>query len=598
MSVSASCIACLLTLAPAAQQEPVAAAAVDAPLVPREDDREFDGTSWIELDSLTEEQVANLALLTKVWGFLKYHHPRITAGEVHWDYELFRVMPSVLDAPDRATTAAALVDWAARLGPLGACDPCAAPPPPERVYLPAELDWTRDRERLGDDLAGLLADVYRNRHAGGDQFYVSKHPSVGHPNFDNEEAYPELVELDAGYRLLAFMRYWNIIEYWFPYKDVIGRPWDEALHAYLPRFAEANGADELALVSMSLIASVYDTHANLWNRLHLRPPVGPGVLPVVLRFVDGQAVVTGYSGSAGPGIGLVPGDAILAIDGRTVQSLVEEWSPLYAASNEDTRMRDIARSLTRGPLGPVALRVETGDGVSELQLERVDPSGFEEPPRRWHDHAGPTFRLLSDDVGYLTLSSITRGAVAEHIAAAQGTRGLVIDIRNYPGQFVVLTLGGHLVEEPTPFAKFTTGALDNPGAFTWTEPVVLHPKQPHYDGRVVILIDEVSQSQAEYTAMALRTAPDAVVIGSTTAGADGNVSSIRLPGGLSTMISGIGVFYPNGRPTQRVGIRPDIRLRPTREGIRAGRDELLEEALRQILGDEVPADEIERMARW
>jgi C-terminal processing protease CtpA/Prc len=48
------------------------------------------------------------------------------------------------------------------------------------------------------------------------------------------------------------------------------------------------------------------------------------------------------------------------------------------------------------------------------------------------------------------------------------------------------------------------------------------------------------------------------------------------------MISGIGVYYPDNKPTQRVGIVPDIEVKPTIDGIRDGRDEVLEEALRQI----------------
>lgn len=82
--------------------------------------------------------------------------------------------------------------------------------------------------------------------------------------------------------------------------------------------------------------------------------------------------------------------------------------------------------------------------------------------------------------------------------------------------------------------------------------------------------------------MALRVAPRAKVVGSTTAGADGNISTFALPGGLSTLISGIGVFYPDRRPTQRVGILPDIEVRPTLAGIRAGRDEVLEAAIAEI----------------
>jgi C-terminal processing protease CtpA/Prc len=107
-----------------------------------------------------------------------------------------------------------------------------------------------------------------------------------------------------------------------------------------------------------------------------------------------------------------------------------------------------------------------------------------------------------------------------------------------------------------------------------------------YKGTVVILINETTQSSAEYTTMALRNAKNAIVLGSTTAGADGNVSSIYLPGGIYTMISGIGIYYPDGRETQRIGIVPDVELRPTIEGVKEGRDELLEKAIAIIEGTE------------
>ena len=66
-------------------------------------------------------------------------------------------------------------------------------------------------------------------------------------------------------------------------------------------------------------------------------------------------------------------------------------------------------------------------------------------------------------------------------------------------------------------------------------------------------------------------------------------------GGLRTMISGIGVFYPDKRPTQRIGIIPDVEAKPTISGIRAGRDEVLEVGIRQILGPEVSDEVIRKM---
>jgi C-terminal processing protease CtpA/Prc len=192
--------------------------------------------------------------------------------------------------------------------------------------------------------------------------------------------------------------------------------------------------------------------------------------------------------------------------------------------------------------------------------------------------------MLSDSVAYLKLSSVVAANASSYIQQAQGAAVLVIDIRNYPSEFLVFALGGHLVSGPEPFARFTTADPANPGAFFWTQPVAHFPAEPRFTGKVVILVDEVTQSQAEYTTMAFRVAPDAIVVGSTTAGADGNVSRIPLPGDVESMISGIGVFYPDRTPTQRIGIVPDLVVLPTVEGIRAGRDEVLEAGVSHALG--------------
>ena len=48
------------------------------------------------------------------------------------------------------------------------------------------------------------------------------------------------------------------------------------------------------------------------------------------------------------------------------------------------------------------------------------------------------------------------------------------------------------------------------------------------------------------------------------------------------MISGIGVYYPDGTETQQVGIVPDIEMKPTIKGIKNGEDELLDRAIEII----------------
>ena len=82
--------------------------------------------------------------------------------------------------------------------------------------------------------------------------------------------------------------------------------------------------------------------------------------------------------------------------------------------------------------------------------------------------------------------------------------------------------------------------------------------------------------------MALQTAPNVIGVGSQTAGADGNVSLITFPGNYQTYMTGIGVYYPDGKETQRIGIVPDVEVKPTIEGLRLKRDEVLEKAIEII----------------
>jgi hypothetical protein len=578
----------------------------ERPKTPLELDHQFDAGSGIVISELSTTQIENLAALGKVWGFLKYHHPAVTSGTRHWDYDLFRVAPALLAARSREAAAGILADWVRQLGSPPACERCAAPKSDELHFGP-DLGWINTS--VGDigwidkvidaNLSGLLRTVHRGRSQGR-QFYVSQVANIGNPQFDRDLAYATLTFPDTGYQLLGLYRFWNIIEYWFPYRDQIDDDWDTVLAEFIPRIALAKDKTAYQLEMLALIARVTDTHANLFSAPpEIRPPAGSCQLPVITRFIEGQAVVTGYSqASAGPATGLQVGDVIESMDGTPVQELVKRWEPYFPASNQPTRLRDMARALTRGACATARVAIRRPAGPIEITAQRQPLDSLDRQAGFTHDLPGDTFRLLSDHVAYVKLSSVQAAQTPSYVERAKGTRGLVIDIRNYPSEFVVFALGSLLVDQPTPFARFTIGDLDNPGAFLWrVGPLSLTPAQPHYPGKIVVLVDEVSLSQAEYTTMAFRAAPQAMVVGSTTAGADGNVSQIALPGGLRTAISGIGVFYPDKRPTQRIGIVPDVEVRPTIAGIRAGRDEVLEEGLRQILGRDAPADQIERMAR-
>ena len=77
----------------------------------------------------------------------------------------------------------------------------------------------------------------------------------------------------------------------------------------------------------------------------------------------------------------------------------------------------------------------------------------------------------------------------------------------------------------------------------------------------------------------LEQAAGATLIGSPTHGANGDVTVMRLPGGLRMSFTGQEVRHADGRQLQKVGIQPEVVVRPTLAGLRAGKDEVLDRAL-------------------
>ncbi len=547
------------------------AEAVPFPGLP--EDHEFDSGSRIVLDNLTPIQISNLATLARVWGFLKYHHPAITAGQRNWDYDLFRILPVILAASDRSHANDVLLAWIDKLGPIPSCSTCVSAPSGDLDIKPP-LEWIHDRKLLGVPLSQHLESIYANRT--GKQFFVSLAADVGNPEFRHEPAYPQIAFPDSGYQLLALFRWWNIFQYWAPDREVAGQDWPAVLAAFIPKLALAKDKTAYQLALFELIAQANDTHANLWSSLDARPPVGECAISITLRFLGDQLVVYRRGSSD---VGLRLGDSIDTLDGAPVRSLINKWAPYYADSNDAARQRDMAASFTRGACGPVSMEITRGG--HRLQIRAARSKVEQQFPT--HDQPGDTFRLLSPEIAYLKLPSVKVADLPVYFEKAKITKGMIIDIRDYP-EFVPFQLGAYFATRPTQFVSFTHADLANPGAFQFGEGAPIAPGPLHYGGKLVILVDETSQSRAEFTAMALRAMPNSTVVGSTTAGADGNVSLIPLPGQLGTMISGLGVFYPDHRPTQRVGIVPDVVVRPTIQGIAAGRDEVLEMAVHLIDG--------------
>ncbi|RZK23955.1 MAG: peptidase S41, partial [Flavobacterium sp.] len=409
-------------------------------------------------------------------------------------------------------------------------------------------------------------------------YYISMAPGVGNPIFKNEKPYANMAYPDAGYRILAVFRYWNMINYFFPYKDIIGEDWNQVLPEMLPVFIAAKDRTQYAKAALKLFAKINDTHAYASGLERVVNAIrGKNTTPFRAKFVGDQLIVYDYFNTQDSiKKNYRIGDEILMINGEKVTDLIKMYDPFVAASNYDTKLRTL----------PLGFLLRSNNEIMQLTIKR-DEQLMKQTCRlidynSTYNTKNPTIqshKIINGNIGYVYPGSYKNASLPEITKLFENTKGIVVDMRCYPSDFMPFTFGNYLKRDKTPFVKFTMGSVAAPGTFRMGNEISNGGNKNAYKGKIIVIVNSESQSNAEYTTMAFQSSPNVKVIGSQTAGADGNVSTIVLPGGISSWISGIGVFYPDGTPTQRVGVKIDYPITPTVKGIRDGKDELLEKAM-------------------
>jgi C-terminal processing protease CtpA/Prc len=540
-------------------------------------DKEFEQGSGIIFSAVNDSLILDLACLGKVWGFLKYNHPIIAEGTYNWDFELFRFLPKFLAAKDIANREVLMLDWINKLGNISKYP--KAKNKSKKSFTKPNLDWIESLI-TNQSLKIKLYQVYERRNQG-EHFYVGSDPEA--PTFLNEEPYANLGLPDDAFRLLSLYKYWNIIHYYFPNKHLTDKNWDSVLIEYIPYFLNAKSRMEYELTVLKIIGEIHDSHAAIWDGAYkIETSKGQNYPPFHVRFVENTLIVDDYFNADKASLtGINIGDVITHINGKSVEKVVDSLMVYYPGSNLPARLREISVNILRSPNNEVSIQylssgVAKTTNVSLYKIRELDwYSWF-----KLKNQKG--YKLLKNDLLYLNLAFLNGNDTPEIEELLKKVKSVIVDVRNYPDITAMYSLVPYFQTTKKPFAVFTHRNINTPGEFYWTQNVRMYGIKKPFSGTLIVLQNEITQSLGEYTVMAFKATGNATVIGSQTAGADGRTAEIFLPGGLKTSISGRGVYYPDKTETQRIGIVPDIEVKPTIKGIQEGRDELIEKAIEMI----------------
>ncbi len=509
----------------------------------------------------------------KVWGFAKYHHTRIAKGEVDWDNVLLEQLTAIKRARDNASFNQALLNMLNQAGEMG-MSAATLPDIPDSLNNAKDISWMKDPV-FSRDVATIL-DTIRARFRPQNSVYVDvmldpqgvPTLSFTHDGFYYEGAAYPLENV----RILGLFRYWNTINYFYPYKNLMDKNWDLIFKENAPKIVYADDALAYNLAFREFTVNINDSHSFLISPT-FQPWYGEIYPPFSVRHIEGEMVVY----RALPGTGLSPGDIVKKMDGVEMAVLRDSLRKYAQGSNQCNIDRVIEDIIIKGPEGPFSVTVTNGIEEKTLTLERdslnLSLLSTKVTPV-WQTRSGRN----GCNFGYVYMPGLTVEDVPAMFNDLWGADAIIFDLRGYP-QMTLLPLVNHLFRAPLHMANFLSPDPTYPGRLFWHQFYIGEGTDNPYPGKIIILFNERTLSLAEFTCMGLDLFPGAVKIGSTTAGADGPNVLTYMPGGIVATATMSGIYYPDYTQTQRIGIIPDYTVLPTIQGIRDGKDEVLEYAL-------------------
>ncbi len=274
-----------------------------------------------------------------------------------------------------------------------------------------------------------------------------------------------------------------------------------------------------------------------------------------------------------------------AVDGEPAEERIKRYAKYIPTSRPGAQPFVATFRLLIGPEGSTCKVTLRGADGKEKHVGLARRAAFFKglPP-------SPTkrevFEILPGNLGYVDLTRLERGQIDAMLEKLKATRAIIFDLRIF-ARGVFADLAPRLNVKNAKYAAMfhypvVTGwrgrgvAGDSRSFLQRIDPT----DKWKYTGKTVTLISERTTSQSEHTGLFLEAACGTTFIGSHTAGANGGVTNMFLPGGLTVQFGGGDVRHADGRQLQRVGLVPHIEIKPTIKGIREGKDEVLDRAIK------------------
>jgi carboxyl-terminal processing protease len=368
-----------------------------------------------------------------------------------------------------------------------------------------------------------------------------------------------------------------------------GLDWDKVREELRPRAEKAQTANEVRDLIREMLHRLKQSHFNLISYESMSElkdaPSGEGVPGFEAQIVNSsEALITRVDPAGGAAVQM--GWQILTIDGVDMQERIRAVSAAYAGGSEkELRLYQMLRAHLSGVPGakmPMEFRTELGKPV-KLIIPIHEPKGKlasfgNLPPTPVNIES----RQLDGPIGYVRFNLFLdpvrlMKTFSDSVANCLKCRGFIVDIRGNPGGIGIMASGvaSWFVDK----ANLRLGVMytrDSPLSF------VVNPRAEPFLGKLAILLDGASASTSEIFAGGLQDLHRARIFGERSAAAALPSVIERLPNGDGFQYAMANYISEGGKSLEGNGVKPDEEVHLSRQTLLAGRDAVIDAAVRWI----------------
>jgi len=506
-----------------------------------------------------------------VWGLLKYHHPVISQGKIDYNKEFLKEFERLETIVYQDKFNDEILNWVKSFDlEKTKYKTNSNPQNSKKLFIKnANYSWI-ENSNFSTELIEIINKIKNNVKIGN--YYASINSMNKFIEFKNEKGINKFDLNKKSHRYLFLSSFWNAMRYWNVNIYLTDQPWSKVLNEMIPEF-NTNDKIKFEFAKDKLFSKLNDSHSNYSSSYFLEKklnhfPVFGG------RIVNDSLVITKlYNKELAKKNSIDLGDVIYSVNGINLKDYyITKFSNHISSSNNNyLKSRIESYFLLASDIDSVQVSLKKRNGESRItNIKLYNQNRYSSELRlSLNQSKKENWYKLTDSIGYLNLGKINKPELKNAFKEFKNTKGVVIDLRNYPRNISVSEITEYLYPMKKIFVKALGPSKPSYGEYNIDAPLRL-VKNPfsagsnnknHYKGKVVLLLNRKTSSHAEFIAMAIQQSPNCISIGEQTFGAVMNRIRFTLIDRTFIDFTGMGAFYPNDENVQRNGIKLDYYIK-------------------------------------